>query len=81
MLKTILFAGIASVIAALPVQAKEWKEIRIATEGAYPPFNFVAADGSLQGLVGEIANALCKAMDAKCTIVANDLDGMIPGLK
>ncbi len=44
-------------------------------------FNFVAADGSLQGLDVEIANALCKAMDAKCTIVANDWDGMIPGLK
>lgn len=81
MLKAILFAGVASVIAALPAQAKEWKEIRIATEGAYPPFNFVAADGSLQGLDVEIANALCKAMDAKCTIVANDWDGMIPGLK
>ncbi|MDH0126279.1 transporter substrate-binding domain-containing protein [Brucella intermedia GD04153] len=81
MLKAILFAGVASVIAALPAQAKEWKEIRIATEGAYPPFNFVAADGSLQGLDVEIAEALCKAMDAKCTIVANDWDGMIPGLK
>src|SRR5690606_576075 len=81
MLKAILLAGIASVVAALPAQAKEWKEIRIATEGAYPPFNFVAADGSLQGLDVDIANALCKAMEAKCTIVANDWDGMIPGLK
>lgn len=81
MLKSILFAGVASVMAVLPAQSKEWKEIRIATEGAYPPFNFVAADGTLQGLDLDIANALCKAMDAKCTIVANDWDGMIPGLK
>lgn len=81
MLKAILFAGVASVIAALPAQAKEWKEIRIAIEGAYPPFNFVAADGSFQGLDVEIADALCKAMDAKCTIVANEWAGMIPGLK
>ncbi|OYR14914.1 ABC transporter substrate-binding protein [Brucella thiophenivorans] len=81
MLKAILFASVASIIAALPAQAKEWKEIKIATEGAYPPFNFVAADGSLQGLDVDIANALCKAMDAKCTIIANDWDGMIPGLQ
>ncbi len=79
MIKAILFAGVASVIAAMPAQAKEWKEIRIATEGAYPPFNFVAADGSLQGLDVDIANALCKVMEAKCTIVANDWDGMIRG--
>lgn len=85
MLKSILaaglFAGLSSVVAVLPAQAKEWKEIRIATEGAYPPFNFVAADGSLQGMDVEIGKALCAAMQAKCTIVANDWDGMIPGLK
>ncbi|MBV2143233.1 ABC transporter substrate-binding protein [Falsochrobactrum sp. TDYN1] len=81
MLKSILFAGVASILAAFPAQAKEWKEIRIATEGAYPPFNFVAADGSLQGLDVDIAQALCKAMEAKCEIVANDWDGMIPGLQ
>lgn len=81
MLKSILFAGAASILAALPAQAKEWKEIKIATEGAYPPFNFVAADGSLQGLDVDIAKALCAAMEAKCQIVANDWDGMIPGLQ
>lgn len=81
MLKSILFAGVASILAALPAQAKEWKEIKIATEGAYPPFNFVAADGSLQGLDVDIAKALCAAMEAKCEIVANDWDGMIPGLQ
>ena len=85
MLKSILaaglFAGLSTVAAVIPAQAKEWKEIRIATEGAYPPFNFVAADGSLQGMDVEIGKALCAAMQAKCTIVANDWDGMIPALK
>ena len=81
MFKSVLLAGVASVLAVLPAQSKDWKEIRIATEGAYPPFNFVAADGSLQGLDVDIANALCAAMEAKCTIVANDWEGMIPGLK
>ncbi|EEX88900.1 extracellular solute-binding protein family 3 [Brucella ceti M644/93/1] len=78
-------AGLASVVLTVsvqaPVQAKEWKEIRIASEGAYPPFNYMSPDGKLVGFDLDIANALCEAMEAKCTIVANDWDGMIPGLK
>ncbi len=81
MLKSVLLAGLASVFLALPVQAKEWKEIRIASEGAYPPFNYMSPGGKLEGFDLDIANALCKAMEAKCTIVANDWDGMIPGLQ
>ena len=56
------------------------KSLKIATEGAYKPFNFVAPDGSLQGFDVDIANALCAQMQAKCEVVKQDWDGMIPGL-
>jgi polar amino acid transport system substrate-binding protein len=62
-------------------QGPDWNEIQLATEGAYPPFNFVDSAGKLQGLDVDIANALCAEMKAKCTIVAQDWDGIIPGLK
>ncbi len=54
--------------------------IRIATEGAYPPFNMKNSSGQLEGFDVDIAKALCAQMKAKCEIVAQDWDGIIPGL-
>nr|WP_182406153.1 transporter substrate-binding domain-containing protein [Psychrobacter sp. GP33] len=55
--------------------------LRIGTEGAYAPFNYTNADGSLGGFDVEIANALCADMKVTCEITAQDWDGIIPGLK
>ena len=65
---------------ALNVGAKEWKEVRLASEGAYPPFNGLATDGSLTGLDIDIGNALCAELKLKCVWVKQDWDGMIPAL-
>lgn len=58
----------------------EGETIRIATEGAYPPFNYTNNDGSLGGFDVDVANALCEEMKVDCEIVAQDWDGIIPGL-
>lgn len=55
--------------------------IRIATEGAYAPFNMKNEQGKLIGFDVEIAEALCAEMKADCTIVEQDWDGMIPALR
>jgi len=55
-------------------------KIRIATEGAYAPFNGVNEQGELIGFDVEIARALCAEMKVECEIVAQDWDGIIPGL-
>ena len=60
--------------------AKEWTKVRIATEGAYAPFNYVTPDGELAGFDVDIAKALCAEMKVECTIVKQDWDGMIPAL-
>ena len=54
--------------------------IKIGTEGAYPPWNSKDAAGNLIGFEVELANELCKIMRHNCTIVEQDWDGMIPAL-
>nr|CAD6618532.1 amino acid ABC transporter [Rhizobium sp. TCK] len=81
MKKTLLTSTVfAMTVAFTSFAAAQDAEIRIATEGAYPPFNFTDTDGSLKGFDVDIANALCEEMKAKCAIVAQDWDGIIPGL-
>lgn len=62
-------------------QDKSWKTVRIATEGAYAPYNFMGPDGKLQGFEVDLAHELCKRMGATCEVVAQDWDGIIPALQ
>ena len=77
-----LAAAALTVVGATGVmaQAKEWKEIRIGTEGAYPPFNNLNAKKELEGFEIDYANMLCEKMKVKCTWVVQDWDGIIPAL-
>lgn len=56
-------------------------KVRIATEGAWAPFNFIDEAGKPQGFDVDIAWALCEKMKADCEVVTQDWDGLIPGLK
>ena len=60
--------------------AKEWKKLTIATEGAFPPYNMVQPDGKLAGFEIDLAKDLCARMKVECTMVAQNWDGIIPGL-
>ncbi len=72
----VLLAGVVSTFGAMAQQAS----YRIATEGTYPPWSFKDAQGTLQGWDVDVANALCEKMKAKCEIISQDWDGIIPAL-
>ena len=77
-----IFKFFLSSIAALAIffSSAQADSIRIGTEGAYPPWNAKDESGKLIGFEVELANFLCIYMEADCTIVEQDWDGMIPGL-
>jgi polar amino acid transport system substrate-binding protein len=54
--------------------------VRIGTEGAYPPFNFINDANELDGFEIELGNELCKRAGLTCEWVINDWDTIIPNL-
>lgn len=76
----VVFALCVFLAASSQAMAKDWNEIRIGVEGAYPPFSYVEPDGELAGFDIDIAKALGEAMGAEVTLIAQDWDGMIPAL-
>lgn len=66
---------------AAPAQAKDWKSVTIATEGAYEPWNLTLPGGKLGGFEVDMMEDLCKRMKISCKLVVQNWDGMIAGLK
>lgn len=79
--KLALSSAVILTAAATSLTANAADTIRIATEGAWAPFNYIDNNGEPQGFDVDIAWALCEQMEADCKVVTQDWDGLIPGLK
>lgn len=55
-------------------------DLRIGTEGKYPPFNFLDENGEVTGFEKELGDELCRRADLDCVWVIIDWEGLIPSL-
>lgn len=54
--------------------------VRLGTEGAYPPYNFLNDAGEVDGLERELGDELCLRAELTCEWVTNEWDSIIPNL-
>ena len=73
MLSTAAFAMMAGMAMAQDV-------VRLGTEGAYPPWNFINDAGEVDGFERELGDELCTRAELNCEWVTNDWDSIIPNL-
>ncbi|MBN8532611.1 MAG: transporter substrate-binding domain-containing protein [Rhizobiales bacterium] len=80
--KRAFLAAMLAAAAFVPgtASAQAITEIKIGTEGAYPPYNNLNAKKELEGFEIDYMNDLCARMKVKCTWVVQDWDGIIPAL-
>src|SRR5690606_7680132 len=70
----------AAAVLALGTPALAQETVRIATEGAYAPWNFLSDSGAPAGYEIDLGNALCEQAALNCEWVVNDWDSIIPNL-
>ena len=81
MFKTCLLGTVLGVsLGCAMAHAEDAPVLKVATEGAYAPWNFVKPGGQLDGFEIDLAHDLCARMKVRCEVVAQDWDGLIPSL-
>lgn len=78
-LSTLLLCGVA-LTAQTTAKDTGADTLRIAVEGAFPPFSEVSAKGQMVGFDIDIAEALCAELNRQCELVQVEWDGLIPAL-
>lgn len=74
-----LAVALAPLVAA-PAVAKDWTTLRVATEGAFPPFNSQTPDGKVIGFEPDLLAEICTRAKLTCETVIQEWKGIIPGL-
>lgn len=77
-MKKIIIA--AAAILALGSASQAQETVRIATEGAYAPWNFLNDAGEPAGFEIDLGNAICAQAELSCEFIINDWDSIIPNL-
>lgn len=70
----------AAALASLAAGPALAETVRLGTEGAYPPYNFLNDQGEVDGFEREMGDEACKRAGLDCTWVTNEWDSIIPNL-
>ena len=70
----------ASLLALSVGVASAQDVVRMGTEGAYPPYNFINDSGEIAGFERVVGDELCTRAGFTCEWVTNDWDSIIPNL-
>ena len=71
----------AAVLALSAGVALAQDTVRMGTEGAYPPYNFINDKGEVDGFERELGDELCRRAELTCEWVTTDWDSIIPNLQ
>lgn len=72
---------LATALAGLATTAFAQDVVRLGTEGAYPPYNFINDAGEVAGFERELGDELCKRAGLTCEWTTNAWDSIIPNLQ
>ncbi|WP_417308270.1 transporter substrate-binding domain-containing protein [Devosia sp.] len=75
-----LLAASAAIAVAMMATSASAETVRLGTEGAYAPWNFLDDNGDVAGFEIDLGNEICARAELDCTWVVNDWDSMIPNL-
>jgi polar amino acid transport system substrate-binding protein len=78
--KLILSTAILALSAGAALAESHGSTVRIGTEGAYPPYNFLNDAGEVDGFERALGDELCVRAELTCEWVTNDWDSIIPNL-
>ncbi len=79
-MKHLILNASALAFAASMAMADNHTLVRIGTEGAYAPWNFINDVGEIDGFERELGDELCERASLTCEWVTNDWDSIIPNL-
>ena len=80
MKNAILITTALALTASVALADGHGKTIRMGTEGAYPPYNFLNDAGEIDGFERELGDELCARAELTCEWVTNEWDSIIPNL-
>ncbi len=79
-MKNLFIASAVATLVGTMAMADGHAVVRLGTEGAYPPWNFINDAGEVDGFEREVGDELCARAELTCEWVTNEWDSIIPNL-